>query len=103
LDNAFKFTPDGGSISIHLSQTLTGIWVQVTDTGIGIAPEDQSYIFERYKQISKHNMSKKGMGIGLAIVKKILELHQSTIEVISEQGKGTAFRFLLPVVGKLSV
>jgi signal transduction histidine kinase len=76
--------------------------VQVADTGIGIAREDQSLIFERYKQISKNELSKKGMGIGLAIVKKILELHQTSIEVTSEQGKGTAFRFLMPMVAKLS-
>jgi signal transduction histidine kinase len=103
LDNAFKFTPNGGTITIHLSETRTGINVQVTDTGIGIAPEDQSYIFERYKQFNKQDTPKKGMGIGLAIVKKILELHQTSIEVSSERGKGTAFRFILPVVGRLSV
>ncbi|MBE7171532.1 MAG: HAMP domain-containing histidine kinase [Williamsia sp.] len=99
LDNAFKFTPGGGSITIHLSETPTGICVQVIDTGIGIAPEEQSYVFERYKQLDKHNASKNGMGIGLAIVKKILELHQTSIEVSSELGKGTTFQFLLPVVG----
>lgn len=103
LDNAFKFTPDGGSIVIHLSQTNLGIRVQVEDTGIGIMPEDQSYIFERYKQLDKQNAPKKGMGIGLAIVKKILELHQSTIDVRSEPGKGTTFRFVLPIVRKLAV
>ena len=96
LDNAFKFTPEGGSITIQLSERNAGISVQVADTGIGIAPEEQAYIFERYKQLNNKNVPKKGMGIGLAIVKKILELHQSTIEVISEPGKGTAFRFLLP-------
>ncbi|MFT3934739.1 MAG: HAMP domain-containing sensor histidine kinase [Chitinophagaceae bacterium] len=103
LDNAFKFTPDGGSITVQLLQTSTAIKVQVADTGIGIAPEEQMYIFERYKQLSKEESTKKGMGIGLAIVKKILELHQTTIEVISEPGKGTAFRFELPVIGKLSM
>lgn len=97
LDNAFKFTPDGGKITIKLSAAQKGIRVQVADTGIGIAPEDQSYIFERYKQLDKEDTPKKGMGIGLAIVKKILELHQSTINVISEPGKGAAFWFVLPV------
>jgi signal transduction histidine kinase len=103
LDNAFKFTPDGGSISIQLSEAPAGIRVQVADTGIGIAPEDRAYIFERYKQSDKQDAPKKGMGIGLAIVKKILELHQSVIEVTSEQGKGTSFRFVLPVIRKHSV
>lgn len=103
LDNAFKFTPDGGGITIHLQETNAGICVQVADTGIGIAAEDQAYIFERYKQLDKHNTPKDGIGIGLAIVKKILELHQTSIEVISALGNGTTFRFLLPVVGKLIV
>lgn len=103
LDNAFTFTPNGGRITILLTEIPEGIRVQVTDTGIGIAPADLSFIFERYKQVRKQATAKKGMGIGLAIVKKILELHQTSIEVMSEQGKGTAFRFVLPVAGKLAV
>jgi signal transduction histidine kinase len=97
LDNAFKFTPDGGSIRIVLSEAPAGVSVQVVDTGIGIALEEQAYIFERYKQLDKETAPKKGMGIGLAIVKKILELHHTTIDVISEPGKGTAFSFVIPV------
>lgn len=103
LDNAFRFTPDGGSITIRLAETTAGVDVQVADTGIGIAPEEQAYIFERYKQIDNKKLPKKGMGIGLAIVKKILELHQSTIEVISKPGKGTAFRFVLPLFSKIAL
>jgi signal transduction histidine kinase len=98
LDNAFKFTPDGGSITIELTETNAGIKVQVTDTGIGIAPESQAFIFERYKQLNNGDVTIKGMGLGLAITKKILELHQSTIEVSSTLGKGTTFRFVLPVI-----
>ena len=64
---------------------------------------NQSYIFERYKQLDKQDSTKKGMGIGLAIVKKILDLHQTSIEVTSEQGKGTAFKFLLPPVESLAI
>ncbi|GAB4051392.1 sensor histidine kinase [Spirosoma litoris] len=99
LDNAFKFTPDGGCITIKLEQTKRGVVVKVTDTGIGIAPEDQPYIFERYKQLEGHQLSKIGMGIGLAIAKKILELHQTAIHVQSELGKGTAFWFELSRLG----
>lgn len=99
LDNAFRYTQSGGDITIRLTWTQTGVGVQVADTGIGIAPEEQVYIFERYKQVGLQHASKKGMGIGLAIVKKIIELHQSSIEVISEPGKGTAFRFVLPAFG----
>ena len=103
IDNAFKFTPDGGSITIHLQYTPAGVQVKVADTGVGIAHEDQAYIFERYKQLHRNEMPKKGMGIGLAIVKKILELHQISIQVTSEPGKGTAFWFVLPIFSRVSV
>ncbi|MEO6285526.1 MAG: HAMP domain-containing sensor histidine kinase, partial [Dyadobacter sp.] len=102
LDNAFKFTPDGGSISIQLTNTQAGVQVQVSDTGKGIAAEEQPYIFERYKQLDGDHQQKKGMGIGLAIVKKILELHQSSIHVKSELGKGTLFWFELPTIYKVA-
>ncbi len=96
LDNAFKFTNDGGSVTVKLTQSRAGIKVQIIDTGIGIAAEEQSLIFERYKQLKKDHTTQKGMGIGLAIVKKILELHQASIDVFSEPGKGTTFKFELP-------
>lgn len=101
IDNAFSFTPDGGKISVSLSKTSAGIRVQVEDTGIGIPFEDQQYIFQRYIQLNETTFSKsKGMGVGLAIVKKILDLHQSHIEVFSELGKGTSFQFILPFTRK---
>lgn len=98
LDNAFTHTPDGGKIIVELSVVNSGIRVQVIDTGKGIALEDQAFVFERYKQMGNVLASKKGMGIGLAIVKKILELHQVRIEVNSYPGKGTAFNFVMPVL-----
>jgi signal transduction histidine kinase len=103
IDNAFNFTPEGGQITISLTKVSAGVKVQVVDTGIGIAPEDQSFIFQRYIQLGDTPMPKGGMGIGLAIVRKILELHQSAIEVTSEPGKGTSFRFTLPVVNKATL
>lgn len=69
LDNAFKFTPDGGSVTVQLKPGHSGVKVHIVDTGIGIAAEDQTFIFERYKQLTKEHTPKKGMGIGLAIVK----------------------------------
>lgn len=98
LDNAFRFTNDGGSVTVRLIQSRAGVQVNIVDTGIGITAEDQPLIFERYKQLNKEHSPKKGMGIGLAIVKKILELHQASIEVFSEAGKGTTFRFELPYI-----
>jgi len=95
LDNAFKFTPDGGQISVRLLETGEGISVSVADSGVGIAKEFQEQIFERYKKADLHALSPKGAGLGLAIVRKILELHQSSIEVFSEHGKGAVFQFVL--------
>ncbi len=103
LDNAFKFTPDNGTIIIQLSEAAGGVKIQVADTGTGIAPEELAFIFERYKQLEKESPIEKGMGIGLAVVKKILELHQTSIEVISEPGKGTMFGFILPAMKKIAV
>ena len=100
LDNAFKFTPDHGSITIQLNQVAGGIKIKVADNGIGIVPEELVYIFERYKQFETGEYNKKGMGIGRAIVKKIMELHHASIEVISEPGKGTAFLFVLTSFSK---
>ena len=98
LDNALKFTPAAGTITIVLSETNAGVKVAVTDTGVGIPSEDLAHIFERYKQVHAKSAQSKGMGIGLAIVKKILELHQAVIEVTSEPGKGTTFNFELQSV-----
>ncbi|MBV4358826.1 sensor histidine kinase [Pinibacter aurantiacus] len=103
LDNAFSHTPEGGSIIVSLINEDEGIKVQVSDTGVGIAKEQQPFIFERYRQPGSAQGEKKGMGIGLAIVKKILELHQATIEVISEPGRGTTFLFVLPVIARPQV
>ncbi|MEP7257528.1 MAG: HAMP domain-containing sensor histidine kinase [Flavitalea sp.] len=102
LDNALRFTPEGGRIIIRLLQGKAGVEVQVADTGVGITAEDQSYIFDRYKQSGRVESPQKGMGIGLAIVKKIMELHQTTINVSSEIGKGTQFLFVLPMAGKIN-
>ena len=96
LDNAFKFTPEGGTITIQLSNIPEGVAIQVIDTGVGMEPEERAIIFDRYRQLHHPDFS-KGMGIGLAIVKKILDLHQCVIEVTSELGKGTSFKFVLPI------
>lgn len=102
LDNAMKFTPEGGSITIQLENKLHGVEVYIADTGIGIEKADQAYIFERYNQLSKSEFSKKGIGLGLAIVKKILDLHHVKINVKSVLGEGTTFWFELPVMDKVN-
>jgi signal transduction histidine kinase len=99
LSNALKHTPEEGSISIVLSGNDNGkITVQVSDTGAGIPEKDIPHIFERFYQIDRSRKGKEGhSGLGLAITKRILELHNSSIKVMSALNSGTSFTFSLPI------
>ena len=101
LDNAIKYTPVQGTITIRLKAIRGKISVMVSDTGCGIAPEELPHIFERYYRGSQHlPQSDTGAGLGLAIVKKILEVHGISIAVSSEVNEGTSFSFDLPASGR---
>jgi signal transduction histidine kinase len=92
LHNAIKFTPEGGQICIVLSIESDEAVVRISDTGIGITPEDQIHVFERfYKADKARDRSLGGNGLGLSLVKKIVELHGGQISVESTVGKGTIF------------
>jgi len=97
LENALRFTPNGGSIVIKLETTENQVTIKVSDTGFGIPREELPFIFERFYQVNK-NRSKvtQGSGLGLSISKRILELHDSDIEVNSQVNNGTTFSFRLP-------
>ena len=104
LSNAVKFTPNGGRISV-CARALNGInghagpWaeVSVSDTGVGIAPEDQALVFEEFRQAGGDVLRKaEGTGLGLALVKRFVELHGGTVSLDSEPGRGSTFRFVLP-------
>lgn len=98
LHNSVKFTPNGGSITIRLERNGQDVIVCVADTGIGIAEEDQPHLFERfYKADKSRNRSSGGSGLGLSIVKKIVDMHHGTISVKSKPGEGAAFTVTLPV------
>lgn len=98
INNCIKYTPEGGRIKIELYQEFKKVRFKITDTGIGIAEEDQKHIFERfYKTDKSRQRSKKGNGLGLSIVKKIIDMHHGKIEVDSKLGEGTSFTVLLPV------
>ncbi|MEK4009276.1 sensor histidine kinase [Paenibacillus sp. FSL H3-0333] len=98
LGNSIKFSGDGGVISVHTKQDNKSVTVRVSDTGIGIAPEDQKRIFERFfKADRSHSRKYNGSGMGLAIVKQIVLLHQGDIRVTSELGAGTSFIVTLPL------
>ena len=97
LSNAVKFTPEGGRIGINARQTDGSVEISVSDTGIGISPEDQAKIFEEFRQVGGDYAHKReGTGLGLTLAKKFVELHGGKIWVESEVGKGSTFRFSLP-------
>jgi signal transduction histidine kinase/uncharacterized protein YigA (DUF484 family) len=98
VSNAIKFTPDGGTVTISARQTKGEIAVEVRDTGIGIAPEDQAHVFEKfYRGKSTQVSGIEGTGLGLAIVKSIVEGHGGRVWVESELGQGSTFGFALPM------
>jgi signal transduction histidine kinase len=98
LGNACKFTPAGGNVTMRLRRSEKGIELQVTDTGIGIAPEHLGRIFERFYQVDGSSTRRYGgIGLGLALVKEIVEAHGGQITVESKLGEGTTFTVLLPI------
>ena len=104
LSNAVKFTPEGGRIGIKARQADGSVEISVSDTGIGIAPEDQPKIFEEFRQVGSDYAHKvEGTGLGLTLAKKFVELHGGKIWVESEVGKGSRFIFTLPIPADAAV
>ncbi len=98
LSNAVKFTPEGGRISLKVGPRDGTVEIAVTDTGVGIAPEDQAAIFEEFRQVgSDETRKQEGTGLGLTLAKKFVELHGGRIWVESAPGQGSTFTFTLPV------
>jgi signal transduction histidine kinase len=97
LSNAIKFTPEGGRIDVRAVPVDGSVEVSVTDTGIGIAPEDQGAIFEEFKQVGPASKKIEGTGLGLALSRKFIELHGGRIWVKSHVGTGSTFAFSIPL------
>ena len=98
LSNAVKFTPEGGRVGLTATAADSVITIAVSDTGIGIAPEDQAAIFEEFRQVGREDARKQeGTGLGLTLAKKFVELHGGRIGVQSLVGQGSTFTFTLPV------
>ena len=96
-DNAIKYNVEGGSVKVSVGERDGKAFVSVADTGIGIAPEHQSRIFERFYRVDKsHSKASGGTGLGLSIVKHAVQYHHGTVELHSEGGKGTTICILLP-------
>jgi two-component system phosphate regulon sensor histidine kinase PhoR len=97
LHNSIKFTPEGGKISLQLTQQENRIQLYIADNGIGISEDALPHVFERfYKEDKARNRTSNGSGLGLSIVKKIVEIHKGDISVDSSLGEGASFTVLLP-------
>jgi len=97
MDNALKFTPAGGKVTISMAADRHNVKISVVDTGPGIPEADLPFLFDRYRKGARTSTGKNvGAGLGLAIVKKILELHDQSIEIKSRLKEGTSFIFELP-------
>jgi signal transduction histidine kinase len=97
LSNAVKFTPPGGAVGVAATRADGEVRVSVIDSGPGIAPEDQARIFEEFQQAAAGKEQREGTGLGLALSRRLVELHGGRLWVDSEAGKGSTFVFTLPV------
>lgn len=101
INNAIKFTPSGGQVSIRVYAEMEYLFISVTDTGIGVPKEDQTHIFERFYQSDNAMLIKHGgYGLGLAIAKLIVDQHGGKIWLDSKPGHGSVFTFTLPLKSK---
>ncbi len=102
LDNAFKYTPYEGSVSLSLTSDENHAIVKVSDTGIGLLPEDLPHIFERFYRADRtRSRDHGGSGLGLTIAQSIVQEHQGTIEVESTPGRGSTFTLKLPLAREI--
>jgi len=97
LSNAIKFTPEGGRIEVLATPKGGLVEVSVSDTGIGIAPEDQEKVFEEFRQVGTAAKKVEGTGLGLTLCRKFVELHGGRIWVKSQEGVGSTFTFTIPM------
>jgi signal transduction histidine kinase len=97
ISNAINYSPDGGRVTVTAISHGDYLEVRVSDTGVGIAPEEVPKIFDKFYR-SKHPKTRQviGTGLGLAIVKGVVEAHRGSVRIESELGVGTTFRVLLP-------
>jgi len=98
LSNAVKFTPEGGRITVTARRADNMVEISVSDTGIGIAPQDHAAVFEEFKQVgTDYTRKAEGTGLGLALTRKLVELHGGAMKLESVPGKGSTFAFTLPL------
>lgn len=103
LSNAIKYTPEGGSVTLRSRLSGDEVAFEVVDTGVGLSEEDCRKVFEKFYRVKKDQQMAPGTGLGLALVKHIVEdIHAGRIEVASELGKGSTFGVVLPGLAQLS-
>lgn len=103
LDNAIKFSPDGGGVIVDVGHDENTVWVRVEDHGVGITPDVMPRIFDRFfhvDQVGEHLF--RGIGLGLSITRQVIEQHHGQVLVTSEPGKGSTFTIRLPRFNRLS-
>jgi signal transduction histidine kinase len=98
LSNALKFTPEGGRIDVRAATVEGMAEISVTDTGVGIAPEDHDAVFEEFRQVGGADRKVEGTGLGLPLARKFVELHGGRLWLTSQVGVGSTFTFTLPLV-----
>jgi len=96
ISNAIKFTPENGSVHLSLYEEKDKYVIEVTDTGIGIPEKDRDKIFDRFYRVERPGLEIRGVGLGLSITKKILDLHNFKLEFESQENKGSTFKILIP-------
>jgi signal transduction histidine kinase/CheY-like chemotaxis protein len=96
ISNAIKYTPDGGSIRVSATRAAGEVRIAVTDSGVGIAPEDHQRVFEEFRQVGDPSERQPGSGLGLAVTKRLAEAHQGRIDLTSARGQGSTFTLVLP-------
>lgn len=97
MNNAIKYSPDGGTITVHLSETHNNILLSITDQGLGIPKKDLQKVFDRFYRVDKARARKQGgTGLGLAITKEVIKAHGGNIWVESQEGRGSTFYITLP-------
>ena len=98
IENAIKYTPDGGTITVSLQKVGRDAVLEITDTGVGIPEEDVPHVFDRFYRVDKaRSRDTGGTGLGLSIVQQIVRLHAGSVTVQSKRGEGTTFIVQLPV------
>ena len=97
LSNAVKYSPDGGTICLSVKKMQSTIEISIADQGIGMTPEQVEKIFEKFYRVDVSDSAVEGTGLGMTIVKYIVEAHDGKVRVESRPGKGTTVRFLIPI------